>query len=240
MRRKIRKLIHERAACDACAAMGPTFENPREGKHRAICAPCFDAEDVRRTIVLKCWPPFFEALVTWKKTFELRKDDRRFQVGDLLHIQEWEPRSTGGVPDPSEGRYTGREARMRVTYKLTAGVLASGIAQGYCILSVVPAFMVDEEDEVEVAREIEASIQKAVTDLAHHGRLPPASPGSLRELDGLPGSAAAVALVAARIFDLQKAGETAHASVSWKTAPAGETVFTISVRRGDGRLEHLR
>lgn len=40
---------------------------------------------------LKCWPEYFMALWERRKTFEIRKNDRAFQVGDTLHIQEWEP-----------------------------------------------------------------------------------------------------------------------------------------------------
>ena len=40
---------------------------------------------------LKCWPVFYADIVNGSKTFELRRDDRGFQVGDLLILQEWDP-----------------------------------------------------------------------------------------------------------------------------------------------------
>ena len=58
---------------------------------------------------LKCWPEGFQALIDGRKPFEVRKDDRGFQVGDTLHLREYQP-----VSDT----YTGRETDVRVTYIL--------------------------------------------------------------------------------------------------------------------------
>jgi hypothetical protein len=49
---------------------------------------------------LKVWPQFFAALVDRTKTFEIRKNDRDFKVGDALLLKEWDPKKedyTGGV-----------------------------------------------------------------------------------------------------------------------------------------------
>jgi len=78
---------------------------------------------------LKTWPTYFAALLDGSKLFEIRKDDRHYQVGDILVLQEWEP------PDsPISGRgYTGREIRRIVTYKtdngewLKEGMVALGL-----------------------------------------------------------------------------------------------------------------
>lgn len=40
---------------------------------------------------LKCWPKFFEAIRDGSKTFEIRKDDRDYRVGDMLVLREWNP-----------------------------------------------------------------------------------------------------------------------------------------------------
>lgn len=82
---------------------------------------------------LKCWPEFFEALRDGVKPFELRKDDRGFQVGDILRLREW---------DPATNAYSGQELRRRVTYKLShrpgAGCAADlGLKEGYAILGIV-------------------------------------------------------------------------------------------------------
>ena len=61
---------------------------------------------------LKSWPEYFQPLFDGIKTFEIRKNDRRFGVGDVLRIREW---------DDMKGVYTGREVKRKVTYIL-AGI----------------------------------------------------------------------------------------------------------------------
>jgi len=56
---------------------------------------------------LKCWPEGFQAVLDGRKPFEVRKDDRGFDVGDTLHLREYQP-----VSDT----YSGRETDVRVTY----------------------------------------------------------------------------------------------------------------------------
>jgi hypothetical protein len=56
---------------------------------------------------LKSWPEFFSAVLDGWKTFEVRRDDRGFAVGDELLLREFEP---------SSGTFTGRTLRVRVTY----------------------------------------------------------------------------------------------------------------------------
>jgi hypothetical protein len=76
---------------------------------------------------LKCWPEFFTPLLTGAKTFELRKNDRGFQVGDVLWLREWD------AGDPGQGfGYTGREMRRRVTYIL----IGMGIEREYACLGL--------------------------------------------------------------------------------------------------------
>ena len=73
---------------------------------------------------LKCWPEYFEALVTDRKKFELRKDDRGFQVHDKLVIREWNPGTTG---------YTGMALDFEVTYILRDH---EGLSPGWIIMGV--------------------------------------------------------------------------------------------------------
>lgn len=61
------------------------------------------------THALKTIPPFFKDIVEGKKTFEIRKNDRLFKVGDRLLLQEY-------IPDP--GKYTGQEWDGEITYIL--------------------------------------------------------------------------------------------------------------------------
>lgn len=84
--------------------------------------------------VLKSWPEFFQALESGEKTFELRRNDRDFKVGDELVLQEWDPKVSGP---------TGRVLRRRVVYLMHGvGVGAieplKGLAIGYAILGLGP------------------------------------------------------------------------------------------------------
>lgn len=40
---------------------------------------------------LKCWPSFFGDVCDGSKTFEVRRDDRGFRVGDTLRLMEFTP-----------------------------------------------------------------------------------------------------------------------------------------------------
>lgn len=57
---------------------------------------------------LKCWPAPYDALRSGEKTCEIRRDDRGFNVGDVLWLREW----TAGNP----GTYTGQSLRFLVTH----------------------------------------------------------------------------------------------------------------------------
>jgi hypothetical protein len=61
-----------------------------------------------KTHRLKTWPLYFAAVADGSKTFEIRADDRDYQVGDILELLEWEPLT---------GEFTGRELRHKVTYR---------------------------------------------------------------------------------------------------------------------------
>ena len=93
---------------------------------------------VYRIHELKTWPQFFDAVACGVKGFERRKDDRGFEVGDVLLLQEFDPYK-------GEGSYSGREVSRLVLYKLGAASF-SGIEKGYCILGlgVLPQYAVEE------------------------------------------------------------------------------------------------
>jgi len=57
---------------------------------------------------LKTVNPFFRDIEDGKKTFEVRLNDRDYQKGDILHLQEFVPPET----------YTGREIVKEVGYLL--------------------------------------------------------------------------------------------------------------------------
>lgn len=43
------------------------------------------------THTLKCWPDFFNAIASGRKTFEVRKNDRGYQAGDTLVLRAYDP-----------------------------------------------------------------------------------------------------------------------------------------------------
>jgi hypothetical protein len=82
---------------------------------------------------LKSWPEFFEPLFAGIKTFELRNNDRKFKVGDLLVLKEYDDR---------KGVYTGREVKKFISYMIDGigpGCITpvKGLSRGYAILSLV-------------------------------------------------------------------------------------------------------
>ena len=89
-----------------------------------------------RTHVLKSWPEFFERVLEGTKTFELRRNDRDFQVGDVLLLREWIPPAVRCKPGGAivAGSYTGREIYARVVYSLAH---ADGLDLGFVILGIV-------------------------------------------------------------------------------------------------------
>ncbi len=58
---------------------------------------------------LKQYPKFFSDVTTGKKLFEVRKNDRDYQVGDLLALNEY---------DPETQSYTGASVLVYVDYIL--------------------------------------------------------------------------------------------------------------------------
>lgn len=76
---------------------------------------------------LKTWVPYFEAVTSGAKPFEVRRDDRGFQRGDFVRLVEVSRPEDGLIP-------TGRAAQYEITYVLTGGQL--GIEPGYVVLGL--------------------------------------------------------------------------------------------------------
>ena len=85
------------------------------------------------------------------KRYEIRTDDRDFEVGDTLMLREFIPheacKGTGQVwnadvrkvtciCEEPHGEYTGREFNVTVTYKTEGGHW--GIPEGLCVMSLLP------------------------------------------------------------------------------------------------------
>lgn len=73
--------------------------------------------------VLKLQPRFAEAVKEGRKTFEVRRDDRDFKVGDTLTFTDL------------DGKPYGMPA-YEVTYKLPREDFPAGLCEGYCVLGI--------------------------------------------------------------------------------------------------------
>lgn len=89
---------------------------------------------------LKILPEYFEAVFKGDKTFEIRKDDRGFEVGDILILKEFQEGfldHTKGEPIEIEKRgYTGRTIEKEVCYIFKGGIPEMGLRKGFSILAL--------------------------------------------------------------------------------------------------------
>lgn len=76
---------------------------------------------------LKTHPAPFRAVASGEKTFELRLNDRDFQVGDILRLREF---------DPYDGAYTGQAVERRVSFILNGGEY--GLPAGHVAMAIRP------------------------------------------------------------------------------------------------------
>lgn len=76
---------------------------------------------------LKTWPQYFTAVASGKKTFEVRRDDRGFQAGDVLVLRCYDPRYCCWASEY-------KPLRKRISYILTGGQL--GIEPGYVVMGL--------------------------------------------------------------------------------------------------------
>lgn len=93
---------------------------------------------------LKTWPGYFEAVALGVKPFEIRKNDRKFQRGDILLLKEWEPKYH---------RYTGRTCRVTVAGIWNDLPPGFGLEPGYCVMAVTnPELLESTPEETAVAQ----------------------------------------------------------------------------------------
>jgi hypothetical protein len=90
--------------------------------------------------ILKCWPNAYDAVASGIKRFEWRKDDRGFDVGDVLVLRKWDPSPDNGFGVRGYVMFRGKhlvpeytDQRVRVTYILRG---MFGIPDGYCVMSI--------------------------------------------------------------------------------------------------------
>lgn len=77
---------------------------------------------------VKSWPAPYRDVVQGKKRFEVRKDDRGYQPGDVLWMHEFNPQTA---------EKTGQSQLVDIDYVLHAGEHGlPGIAEGFVVLGL--------------------------------------------------------------------------------------------------------
>lgn len=83
---------------------------------------------------LKTWPTYWDAVQRGDKLFEVRKNDRFFQAGDIVELIRLTRDSPSAHPSIPVEAHT---LRFRVGPVLQGGQF--GIEPGYCVFSLLPA-----------------------------------------------------------------------------------------------------
>lgn len=73
---------------------------------------------------LKIDPVYFNRVLQNEKTAEIRKNDRDFQTGDFISLNEY---------DREEEKYSGNQIDIQITHIVHGGQF--GIEKGFCLLS---------------------------------------------------------------------------------------------------------
>lgn len=80
---------------------------------------------------LKCWPPQYEAMRRGDKTFDIRRNDRGFQTGDMVVQKAYDPRAR---------QYLDEEACpplfFEITYVLSGPMY--GLREDYVCMALEP------------------------------------------------------------------------------------------------------
>lgn len=92
---------------------------------------------------LKTWPDVFQAVWDGDKTAEFRRDDRGFEVGDQLRLNEW---------NPETGLYTSRAVVATVSHVTHGGRFC--IPAGHVILSMKDAIQWGPSSMRELLRDL--------------------------------------------------------------------------------------
>jgi len=83
---------------------------------------------------LKTWPRYWDAIDSGEKTFEVRLNDRAFQTGDILLLEQYNPETRRYVTEGFAIDAKIKTIRKRVTFLLQGGQF--GIEPGHCVLGL--------------------------------------------------------------------------------------------------------
>lgn len=93
-----------------------------------------------REHILKTWPNYWEATRDGRKKFEWRKDDRGYEVGDVLVLRQWDPAPcrtgvgvNGFVSLSRVDALQFMDLRVVVTYILRG---MHGVPPDYCVMGI--------------------------------------------------------------------------------------------------------
>lgn len=81
---------------------------------------------------LKIYPDFFQAVISGEKTFEIRKNDRQFKVGDMLALNEYDWNS-----------YTGNSCLVYVDFIMNH---PEYVKEGMVVMSIKPCTVYKHTD----------------------------------------------------------------------------------------------
>jgi hypothetical protein len=80
---------------------------------------------------LKSWPQYFRPIKEGKRTHELRRNDRNFEVGDFILLEEF---------DPVTQKYTGDRCKVEITSMTSTSqpcaMSSEALDPAFCILSI--------------------------------------------------------------------------------------------------------
>lgn len=81
---------------------------------------------------VKSWSMFFTDILAGTRTSDIRLNDRRYAVGDIMVLNEW---------DPVKDKYTGRVHRVEITYlqqnkSNPCAISHDALKDGYVVLSI--------------------------------------------------------------------------------------------------------
>lgn len=83
---------------------------------------------------LKCWTPYFDAIARGDKNFEVRRDDRGFQKGDILILEKYDQDKHRYVYSGTDIMAKPYAIRCVIKYILTGGQL--GVEPGYVVMGI--------------------------------------------------------------------------------------------------------